>query len=506
MEINLNKNIGEFSESSENMVIPRIVGDTYTKLNAGKILPNNITVGDVPVMSVYNDVNGPHFGNDYNIIQYTSPFYYMVPYCLGSESHVKFTILRVGTSTANHALMYCGTTDTTDQFSVRQIGANYTLRDSYGTSTIDSISIPYMEVLEVDKNKNVTTIRNCKTGEVTVITHPVQVFRSDKVVTFGIKYSGTREAPTLSENCTTSHNANSAFEIRDYGKLLYKVVLDSKKIRFGLYMNDWHIMNLVNTTYKDVDGNIQTISPTIYKIRNKNNSTETSAHGIGKLLDVPIPPVGQLDLRNYTMMESLGFDVKDGSKYGYLDTGLVPNDFDGLYTYEIKVKDYGKTSSTYIGALKNNKRAANLYSPSIGSTALYLGNGGTKTASNTKDVIKTYKVQIHETNGSNITYSFWVDGVCLADKQTAAGDNRVDIPLYMFTTNNSGSPNGYYANIDVYRFKFWDKNGKLVFDGVPAAGPYEDFGIPGHMYYGGLFNKVDGTFKRLKQISIQEPI
>ena len=479
-------------ESPESEVIPRIVGDSYTKLNAGKILPSNITVGDVPVMSVYNDSHGPYFGNDYNIIQYTSPFYYMVPYCLGSESHVKFTILRVGTSTANHALMYCGTTDTTDQFSVRQIGANYTLRDSYGTSTIDSISIPYMEVLEIDKNKNVTTIRNCKTGQVTVITHPVQVFRSDKVVTFGIKYSGTREAPTLTENCTTSHNANSAFEIRDYGKLLFKVVLDSKKTRFGLYMNDWHIMNLVNTTYEDVDGNTQTISPKIYKIRNKTRDTESSAHGVGKLLDMPIPSVGP-NLSNYTMKQSLGFNVKDGSKRGYLNTGLVPVDFDGLYTYEIKVKDYGKTSSTYVGALKNNKRAANLYSNSIGTTSLYLGNGATKTASNTKDVIKTYTVQIHETNGTNIKYSFWVDGTCLADKQNAAGDNKTDIPFYMFTTNNGGSPNGYYSNIDVYYFKFWDKNGKLIFDGVPvddATGAYE---------FGGLFNKVDGTFKPLIQ-------
>lgn len=479
---------------SPSSVDPRITGDTFTKLNAGKILPNNITVGDVPVMSVYNDSHGTYFGNDYNIIQYTSPFYYMVPYCLGSESHVKFTILRVGSSTANHALMYCGTTDTTDQFSVRQIGANYTLRDSYGTSTIDSISIPLNEVLEVDKNKNVTTIRNCKTGQVTVITHPVQVFRSDKVVTFGIKYSGTRETPTLTENCTTSHNANSAFEIRDYGKLLFKVVLDSKKTRFGLYMNDWHIMNLVNTTYVDVDGNTQTISPKIYKIRNKTVSTETTAHGVGKLLDVPIPSVGP-NLSNYTMKQSLGFDVKDGYKHGYLNTGLVPTNFDGLYTYEIKVKDYGKTSSTYVGALKNNKRAANLYSASIGTTSLYLGNGATKTASNTKDIIKTYTVKIHETSGTNIKYSFWVDGICLADKQNAAGDNKTDIPFYIFTTNNGGSPNGYYSNIDVYHFKFWDKNGKLVFDGVPVddnTGTYE---------FGGLFNKVDGTFKPLIQTS-----
>lgn len=485
---------------SPSSVDPRITGDTFTKLNAGKILPNNITVGDVPVMSVYNDSHGTYFGNDYNIIQYTSPFYYMVPYCLGSESHVKFTILRVGSSTANHALMYCGTTDTTDQFSVRQIGANYTLRDSYGTSTIDSISIPLNEVLEVDKNKNVTTIRNCKTGQVTVITHPVQVFRSDKVVTFGIKYSGTREAPTLTENCTTSHNANSAFEIRDYGKLLFKVVLDSKKTRFGLYMNDWHIMNLVNTTYIDADGNTQTISPKIYKIRNKTRDTESSVHGIGKLLDVPIPSVGP-NLSNYTMMEALGFDVKDGSKHGYLNTGLVPNDFDGLYTFELKVKDYGKIGS-YMGVDHNDssvtggkRRSGNLYAGSIGNLMVYLGSTAVKTITNVKGVVKTYKVQIHKSDGANILYSLWVDNQLVIDNGVVAGSNFSNLPFYIFSTNANGSPNGYYTNIDVYHFKFWDKNGKLVFDGVPVddiAGTYE---------FGGLFNKVDGTFKPLIQTS-----
>lgn len=478
---------------SPSSVDPRITGDTFTKLNAGKILPNNITVGDVPVMSVYNDSHGTYFGNDYNIIQYTSPFYYMVPYCLGSESHVKFTVLRVGTSTANHALMYCGTTDTTDQFSVRQIGANYTLRDSYGTSTIDSISIPLNEVLEVDKNKNVTTIRNCKTGQVTVITHPVQVFRSDKVVTFGIKYSGTREAPTLTENCTTSHNANSAFEIRDYGKLLFKVVLDSKKTRFGLYMNDWHIMNLVNTTYVDVDGNTQTISPKIYKIRNKTVSTETSVHGVGKLLDVPIPPVGP-NLNNYTIMESLSFSVTDGSKLGYLDTGLVPADFDGLYTYELKVKDFGysKAGSTVIGSRDDTKRAGNLFAAIPGTTRLYLGNSPLNTINDTLNKIKTYKLKINSVDDNLIYYSFYVDGEMVTNNVSTYGSTKSNKSIYLFAVNYDGQVKEM-ANCEIFSFKFWDKNGKLVFDGVPvddATGTYE---------FGGLFNKVDGTFKPLIQ-------
>ena len=68
----------------------------------------------------------------------------------------------------------------------------------------------------------------------------------------------------------------------------------------------------------------------------------------------------------------------------------------------------------------------------------------------------------------------------------------------MFTTNNNGSPNGYYSNIDVYYFKFWDKNGKLVFDGVPAK-QNNNSAVD---YYGGLFNKVDGTFRKLIQTSI----
>ena len=508
------KTIGEYDPDIENQVLPIADNDTYLKLKAGKKIPSNIKIGNKSVLSVLNNVNDVHFGGTFFLIALNSPFYYQLPYALGSESRVKFYIGRAGTSTAAQALLYCGTTPTTDQFSLRINATSRTIKDCYGTSIIDTgIVVEQDIVYDVDKNKNITTIRNCKTGEIYTITHPVQVFRSDKIACIGIMYQGTKDAPTFSENADSSWLA-AGCEIYDYGKLLYRSHIVDNMTRFGITVGKtyYHQMNVHDTAYEDVNGNIQTITPCLFKLRNKTRTTDAAVLGIGKYLDTPVPAAGPLNLRNYTMMESLGFDVKDGSKYGYLDTGLVPNDFDGLYTFELKVKDYGKVGS-YMGVDHNDssvtggkRRSGNLYAGSIGSLMVYLGSTAVKTISNVQNVIKTYKVQIHKSDGVNILYSLWVDNQLIIDNGVVAGSNFSNLPFYIFSTNANGSPNGYYTNIDVYHFKFWDKNGKLVFDGVPATGPYEDVGIPDHIYYGGLFNKVDGTFKPLKQTSPQGPI
>ena len=475
------KTNGEYDPDIENQILPIADNDTYLNLKVGKKIPSNIKIGNKSVLSVLNNINDVHFGGTFFLIALNNPFYYQLPYALGSESRVKFYIGRQGTSTAAQALLYCGSSPTTDQFSLRINKTTRTIKDCYGTSIIDTdIAVEQDVIYDVDKNKNITTIRNCKTGKIYTITHPKQTFRSDKIACIGIMYQGTKDAPVFSENADSSWLA-AGCEIYDYGKLLYCSHIVDNMTRFGIAVGKtyYHQMNVHDTQYEDIDGNIRTITPCLFKLRNKTRTTDTPVLGIGKYLDAPVPAYCGFDRigTDYKTLEYL--ENKIGETSGYINTGIIPNNFAPGLKYEIDGDwsdqiESGKVTTHIIGAgnydssLSNYKRAANLgviynkdwiIGASFGNTAslekITIHNlGRCKNIMKFDENNKSYKWIHIDFVGNRQEFSGNYVGSCLSTN-----------PYYLFSASHDAAIRTYGK---IYSFKVWNTNGQIIFNGIPV--------------------------------------